>query len=342
MTNKMNKLQSYLKNKGIEPSLKNYGVNALNAMAVGLFGSLIIGLVLKNIGKWLAISSLITYGEMAQKATGAAIAVAIAYALKAPLLVLVASVAVGIAANDWGGVMGTFIGTLIAVECGKLVSKSTTIDILVTPAVTLIVGFSFAYWLGKPIAYLMNEIGIFIENSTHYQPFIMSILVAVVMGMLLTLPISSAAIAISLSLSGDAAGAATIGCCAQMIGFAVMSKKDNTWGTVLGIGLGTSMLQIPNIIKNPKILLPPIITSILIAPIATLYFHMQNIPSGAGMGTSGLVGQIGTIDAMGNSTPVWIAIAILHFIAPALLCYLIYRLLLKIQWIKKGDLKLEV
>ncbi len=321
--------------------IKKYSVDALNAMGIGLFASLIIGLVLKNIGNWIGIPLLIEAGTLAQRMTGVAITVAIAYRLKAPLLVLVSSAIVGYIANKTGGVVGSLIVGILAIEVGRLVSGETTLDILVTPATTLIVGVSSALFLGEHIQFVMNQIGEFVELSTKLQPFLMSIVLAVVMGMLLTLPISSAAIAISLSLSGEAAGAATIGCAAQMIGFAVMSFRDNNIGGVISQALGTSMLQIPNIVKNPKIWIPPIITSAILSPIAILFFHLENIPTGAGMGTSGLVGQIGTIDAMGATSNVLYLILVFHFIAPAVLTYLIYWFLLKIGWIKSGDLKLS-
>ncbi len=335
-------MKAFLEKKNIKISFKRYVIDSLNAMAIGLFGSLIIGLVLKNIGHWIDYQPLVECGLMAQKATGVAIAVAIAYTLEAPALVLVAATAVGLVANTMGGVVGTLIATMFAVEIGKLVSKTTSVDILVTPATTLIVGMSVAYVLGEPIRLGMLELGNFIEAMTELRPFMMSILLAVVMGMLLTLPISSAAIAISLSLSGEAGGAATIGCAAQMIGFAVISFRDNNIGGVISQGLGTSMLQIPNIIRNPKIWLPSIVSSAIIAPIAIVLFNMKNVPTGSGMGTSGLVGQIGTIEAMGNSTDVIIQILMFHFVAPAVLSYLVYLLLLKIGWIKKGDLKLNI
>ncbi len=334
-------MREFLEKKNIKISFKRYVVDTLNAMAIGLFGSLIIGLVLKNIGVWIDFQPLVKYGAMAQKATGVAIAVSIAYALEAPVLILVASTAVGFVANSTGGVFGTLVATLLAVELSKLVSKTTTVDILVTPATTLIIGMSIAYILGEPIRLGMLGIGNFIESTTQLQPFFMSIILAVVMGMLLTLPISSAAIAISLSLSGEAGGAATIGCAAQMIGFAVISFRDNNIGGVISQGLGTSMLQIPNIIKNPRIWLPPILSSAIIAPFAILFFQMKNIPSGSGMGTSGLVGQIGTIEAMGSSSSVLMQIGLFHFVAPAVLSYIIYLFLLKINWIKKGDLELH-
>ncbi len=325
----------------MKKNLKKYLVDTLNAMGIGLFASLIIGLVLKNIGNWLQLPILVETGTLAQKMTGVAITVAIAYRLKAPLLVLVSSAIVGYIANKTGGVIGSLVVGIIAIEAGKLVSGKTTLDILVTPAVTLIIGMLTASFLGEHIQFITNQIGEFIELSTELQPFIMSVVLAVLMGMLLTLPISSAAIAISLSLSGEAAGAATIGCAAQMIGFAVMSFRDNNIGGVISQGLGTSMLQIPNIVKNPKIWIPPIITSAILSPIAILLFHLKNVPTGAGMGTSGLVGQIGTIQAMGETEGVLYLILIFHFIAPALLTYLIYLFFLKMDWIKQGDLKLS-
>ncbi len=326
----------------IKQALKRYCVDSLNAMAIGLFGSLIIGLILKNIGTWLEIEALVSCGTMAQKMTGAAIAVSIAYAFNAPMLVLVSSTAVGFAANTYGGVVGTLVATMFAVEMGRLVSKKTSIDILITPTLTLISGIMMAYLIGAPIKAGMIQIGAFIEAMTQIQPFFMSILIAVVMGMLLTLPISSAAIAIALSLGGYAAGAATIGCCAQMVGFAVISSRDNRLGEVISLGIGTSMLQIPNIIKNPRIWIPSILTSAILAPIAILLFKMQNLPYGAGMGTSGLVGQIGTLEAMGANTETFMLILFFHVVAPALLTYLIYLYLRRINWIKQGDLKLNL
>lgn len=334
-------LKTFLKEKDIEISLKRYGIDALNAMAMGLFGSLIVGLILKNIGGWLGFVWLIEFGEIAQSAMGAAIGVGVAYTLRAPILVLVSSVAVGMAGASLGGPVGCFIAVLIAVEFGKMVSKTTPIDIIVTPAVALIVGIALAKFAGPYIQYAMDSIGSFIEWSVELQPFLMGIVISVVMGMLLTLPVSSAAIAIALSLSGLAAGAATVGCCTQMIGFAVMSYRENRVGGLISQGLGTSMLQISNIIKNPKIWIPPILVSAILGPVATLGFKMLNVPSGAGMGTSGLVGQIGTIDAMGNSGSVFLAIGLLHFLLPAVLCLIICELMRKKGWIKPGDLKLS-
>lgn len=334
-------IREFLQQQNIQFSLKRYAIDALNFMALGLFSSLIIGLILKNIGTWTEISWLIDVGTQAQKAMGAAIGVGVAYALQAPPLVLLSSTITGLAGAALGGPVGCFFAAAIGAEFGKLVSKVTVVDIIVTPAVTLCVGVATAQLLGVPIAALMSQIGGFIIWSVELQPLLMGMVVSVAMGILLTLPISSAAIAISLSLSGLAAGAATVGCCCQMIGFASMSFKENRWGGLLSQGLGTSMLQMPNIIRNPKIWLPPIISSAILGPVATVVYQMSNIPSGAGMGTSGLVGQIGTIEAMGNSSQVWFAIGLLHFVLPALLTLVIAHIFRRKGWIKMGDMRLS-
>lgn len=333
-------LKKFLKEKDIEISLKRYGIDALNAMALGLFGSLIVGLIMKNIGLWLGSEWLAEFGKIAQSAIGPAIGVGVAYALRAPVLVLVSSAAVGMIGATLGGPVGCFIAVLVAVEIGKIVSKTTPVDIIVTPAVTLLVGIALAKFTGEYIQLAMTSIGSFVEWSVELQPFLMGMVVAVVMGMLLTLPVSSAAIAIALSLSGIAAGAATVGCCAQMIGFAVMGYRENGWGGLISQGLGTSMLQLSNIVKNPRVWIPPIVTGAILGPVATLGFKMLNVPSGAGMGTSGLVGQIGTLDAMGNSGNVFLAIGLLHFVLPAILCLTMSEWMRKKGWIKAGDLKL--
>ncbi|MDO5103195.1 MAG: PTS sugar transporter subunit IIC [Lautropia sp.] len=335
-------LRTFLHRQGIEPSWRRYGIDALNFMALGLFSTLIIGLILKNAGTWLSVPWLADVGQQAQGMTGAAIGLGVAYALKAPPLVLLASVIVGQSAATLGSVVGALVASLVAAECGKLVSKLTPVDILVTPAVTICAGVAMGQWIGPWIAQTMTEVGHFIMWSVALQPFFMSIVVAVAMGMILTLPISSAAIAISLSLSGLAAGAATVGCCAQMVGFAVMSYRENGVQGLLSQGLGTSMLQMPNIARNPRIWIPPIITSAILGPIATMVFGMQNLPMGAGMGTSGLVGQIGTINAMGSEAGTLTAIVLLHFVLPAVLTLISAAWLRKIGWIKPGDLKLAL
>lgn len=336
------KIQAFLRDRNIEFSLKRYGIDALNFMALGLFSSLIVGLILKTIGGWTGLPWLIDVGAQAQSLMGAAIGVGVAYALKAPPLVLFASVITGTAGAALGGPVGCFVAAACGAELGKLVHKLTPIDIVVTPAVTLMVGLAVAQFIGPPIASMMSAIGSVIMWAVELQPFLMGIVVAVVMGILLTLPVSSAAVAIALSLSGLAAGAATVGCCAQMVGFAVMSYRENKVAGLLSQGLGTSMLQMPNIVRNPKVWIPPIVASAILGPISTLVFKMHNIPSGAGMGTSGLVGQVGTINAMGNSTQVWLSIGLLHFILPAVLTLLIAAWCRKKGWIKDGDLKLNV
>lgn len=335
-------MKAFLATRNIEFSLRRYGIDALNAMALGLFGSLIVGLILKTVGSWLGLDWLSQAGTQAQAAMGAAIGTAVAYALKAPPLVLFASAATGTAGAALGGPVGCFIAAAIGAEAGKLVSKTTPLDIILTPAATLLAGIAAAQFVGPFIAAAMTSVGSFIMWAVELQPFLMSIIVAVLMGMLLTLPVSSAAVAIALSLSGLAAGAATVGCCAQMVGFAVMGWRENRWSGLLSQGLGTSMLQMPNIVKNPRIWIPPTLAGAILAPIATLGFGMANIPSGAGMGTSGLVGQVGTINAMGNAPTIWLAIALLHFVLPALLTIMIAAPLRKIGWIKEGDLKLDV
>lgn len=334
-------IKALLASKNIEFSLRRYGIDALNFMALGLFSSLIVGLILKNIGTWANMPLLAEIGTQAQAAMGAAIGVGVAYALKAPPLVLFAAATTGTAGAALGGPVGCFIAAAVGTEFGKLVSKTTPVDIIVSPAAALISGVAAANTAGPLIARAMNEAGAMIMWAVELQPFTMSIVVAVIMGILLTLPVSSAAIAISLSLSGLAAGAATVGCCAQMVGFAVMSYKENRLGGLLSQGLGTSMLQMPNIVKNPRIWIPPTLAGAMTAPLATVGFQMANIPGGAGMGTSGLVGQIGTIDAMGNSPEIWLAIGLLHFVLPAVLTLLIALPLRKMGWIREGDLKLD-
>lgn len=334
-------LKTFLHDRQIEFSLKRYGVDALNFMALGLFSSLIVGLILKTIGGWAGLPWLVDVGEQAQSLMGAAIGVGVAYALKAPPLVLFASVVTGTAGAALGGPVGCFVAAAVGAELGKLVHKLTPIDIVVTPAVALIGGLAIAQSIGPPIGSMMTAIGSFIIWAVELQPLLMGMIVAVVMGVLLTLPVSSAAVAIALSLSGLAAGAATVGCCAQMVGFAVMSYRENKLSGLLSQGLGTSMLQMPNIVRNPKIWIPPIVASAILGPASTLVFKMHNIPSGAGMGTSGLVGQVGTINAMGDGWQVWLSIGLLHFVLPALLTLLVAAWCRKKGWIKEGDLKLS-
>lgn len=337
----MNKVLQLLKQKNIVFSLQRYGIDALNFMALGLFCSLIIGLILKSLGTWLDLPFLHTLGTQAQGYIGSAIGIGVAYALQAPPLVLFTSVVTGALGFQLGGPVGCFFAVALGTEFGKLIYKSTPVDIILTPATALITGALTAELIGPTINKIILNIGTFIMWSVELQPFIMGILVAVIMGILLTLPVSSAAIAIALSLGGLAGGAATVGCCAQMIGFAVMSYPENKLGGLLSQGLGTSMLQMPNIVRNPIIILPPILTSAVLGPLATLVFQMENIPSGSGMGTSGFVGQFGTLEAMGNNAAIWWSIALLHFILPAVLTLAFAFVFRKKGWIKAGDLKLH-
>jgi hypothetical protein len=335
-------MKNFLKKKNIEISIKRYGIDALGAMALGLFASLIIGLILEVLGEKLDIGFLVDYGQRAKAMMGPAIGVAVAYGLKAPPLVMFASTITGAAGAELGGPAGAFIAALIGAEFGKLVSKETKVDIIVTPATTILAGVMAGVFVGPPIGTFMKWIGIVIMNATELAPVPMGIFVSVLMGICLTLPISSAAIGIMLELGGIAAGAATVGCAAQMVGFAVASYRENKWGGLISQGIGTSMLQIPNIVKNPRIWIPPIAASAVIGPLATTVLRLENIPIGSGMGTCGLVGQFGVVEAMGLSVSVIIKILILHFLLPAVLTLIISEMMRKMGWIKYGDMKIDV
>ena len=340
-------VKDFLVKKEIEISFKRYGIDVLGSMAMGLFASLLVGTILNTIGLKLGVPFLSeTIWPIAKEMTGPAIAVAIAMALKAPNLVVFSSLIVGYAGNQLGGPAGAWIAAWLSVELGKIVSKETKIDIIITPAVTIISGVGIGTFLGPVINNLMSGLGETIMLATTLQPFWMGIIISVIVGIVLTLPISSAALCMMLSLAGLAGGAATAGCSAQMIGFAVMSFKENGWSGLLAQGLGTSMLQIPNILKNWKIWIPPTLASVITGPIATTVFKLENIPLGSGMGTSGLVGQIGTITAMeqaGASVFItYTGIITVHFILPAVLSLVFYKILKKAGWIKDGDLKLNV
>ena len=330
----------FLLKKGINLSWKTYFIDALGAMAFGLFASLLVGTILNSLGQSLHIAYLTErLWPLAQKASGAAIAVAIAASLQAPNLVLFASTIVGLGAYELGGPVGVFLATIFGVEFGKLVSKSTKLDIIITPSITILVGILVGDLIGPYVASFMKAIGLFIMKATELRPFFMGIVVSVTIGMALTLPISSAAICMMLSLSGLAGGAATVGCCCQMVGFAVISYKDNGLEGLLAQGLGTSMFQVPNIIKNPWIWLPPTLASAILAPVGTLVFKMKNTPLGSGMGTSGLVGQIGTVNAMGLGALV--SILVLQIILPAVLAFVIYKIMRNKGLIKDGDMKID-
>ncbi|MFR7349633.1 PTS transporter subunit IIC [Peptoniphilus sp.] len=337
-------MNEFLNRKKVNISFKTYFIDAMGAMAYGLFASLLVGTILNTIGQEFNIEFLSkTLWPIVQAATGPAIAVSIAYSLNAPDLVLFSSAVVGVAGYQLGGPIGVFISTIFAVEFGKLISKETKIDIVLTPVVTVLVGAIIATFIGPYIQAMMVAIGNAIMAATKQQPLIMGIIVSVSMGMILTLPISSAAICIMLGLSGLAGGAATVGCCANMIGFAVISYKDNGFEGLLAQGIGTSMLQMPNIIRKPIIWLPSIIASAILGPISTIIFKMENTPLGSGMGTCGFVGQIGTINAMEGISKgtVVLNMVLLHFVLPAIISYIVYLLLRNKGIIKDGDMKLN-
>ncbi|MGL4980969.1 MAG: PTS transporter subunit IIC [Fusobacteriaceae bacterium] len=327
--------------------MKRYFIDVLSYMALGLFSSLLIGTILNTLGQKLEIKFLTeTVWPLARDMTGASIGVAVSYSLKAPPLVLFASVITGAAGNVVGGPVGALIASVIGAEFGKAISKETKVDIILTPAITVITGILAGGVVGPFIADSTSNLGELIMYLTELQPFYMGIFISVIMGMLLTLPLSSAAISIMLSLGGIAGGAATVGCSAQMIGFAFMSYKENGLGGFFAQGFGTSMIQISNIIKNYKIWIPPIITSALLGPLATVVFRLKNIPISSGMGSSGLVGQIGTVAAMEGSEltgiKLYFVIFLLHILLPGLITYIIGEWFRKIGWIKDGDLKIDI
>lgn len=359
--------KAFLKKQNIEISFKRYAIDAMGAMALGLFASLLIGTIVNTIANMVGVetsigSILSQMGNFAAKATGSAMAIAIGYSLKAPPLVLFTLTGVGLAANEIagaGGPLAVFIIALFATEIGKLVSKITPVDILVTPLVTLTVGVGLSLWWAPGIGAAANSVGAAIIWATDIQPFFMGIFVSVVMGIVLTLPISSAAIAAAFGLVGLAGGAAHAGCCAQMVGFAVMSYKENKIGGLIAQGLGTSMLQMPNIMRNPKIWLPPILASAITGPMATVLFkiEMNGAPISSGMGTSGLVGPIGVITGWLNPSEAalshgakafnaglmdYISLLLVSIVLPAILTYLIAIPFRKLNWIKENDLKLNL
>ena len=357
----MENVKAFLKRKNIVFSAKRYGIDALGAMAQGLFCSLLIGTIIKTLGAQLHVDMLTDIGSYAMAVAGPAMAVAIGYALQSPPMVLYSLAAVGWAANAEGGAGGplaVLIIAIIAAEFGKAVSKETKIDILVTPAVTILVGVALAKLIAPPIGAAANAFGVIIDNATKLQPFWMGIAVSVLVGIALTLPISSAAICAVLGLTGLAGGAAVAGCCAQMVGFAVMSFRENKWGGLISQGLGTSMLQMPNIVRNPRVWIAPIVTSAITGPIATCLFHLQmnGAPINSGMGTCGLCGPIGVWTgwlapsekaiergavAITPTGMDWLGLLLISIVLPAILCPLINALCRKAGWVKDGDLTLE-
>ena len=358
----MDKMQTFLQRKNIVISARRYGIDALGAMAQGLFCSLLIGTIIQTLGQQFGLPFLTDAGTFAKAMSAPAMAIAIGYALQAPPLVLFSLAAVGQAANAMGGAGGPlavlFIA-IIAAELGKAASKETKVDILVTPSVTILSGVALAYLIAPPIGALADSFGTLINRTTMLQPFWMGIAVSVLVGIALTLPISSAAICHTLGLVGLAGGAAVAGCCAQMVGFAVMSFRENRWGGLVSQGLGTSMLQMPNIVKNPRIWIPPTLASAITGPIATCLFklEMNGAAINSGMGTCGFCGQIGVwtgwlapsemavskvgAAAVSPTAMHWAGLFLVCFILPAVLSVIFCELLRKIGWIKEGDLTLN-
>ncbi|SFM08053.1 PTS transporter subunit IIC [Salibacterium qingdaonense] len=334
-------MKEFFLRKGVNLSVKTYAVTSLSYMALGLFSSLIIGLIIRTIGEQFTLSFLEEMGQLAMDLMGPAIGASVAYGLKAPPLVLFSAVITGAAGAELGGPAGAFLAALISVELGKLVSKETRLDIIVTPFVTIAAGYTTAYFLGPVIQSGMVGFGDAVMWATERQPFIMGIIVAVLMGLALTAPISSAAIAIMIELEGIAAGAAAVGCSAQMVGFAVSSYRENGVSGLAALGIGTSMLQVPNVVKKPVILLPPTIAGAVFAPFSTMIFLMENNAAGAGMGTSGLVGQVMTFSVMGFHADVLLAMLLTHIAGPAIISLLLSEWMRKKQWITFGDMTID-
>ena len=362
----MTAIKEFLKRKNIIISAKRYGIDAMGAMAQGLFASLLIGTIVSTLGQQTGVPMLVEIGNYAKGVSGPAMSIAIGYALQAPTLVLFSLATVGYAANALGsttlsgasgagGPLAVLVIAIAAAECGKAVSKETKVDILVTPLVTIFTGVSLSALIAPAIGTAASSVGSFVEWATVLQPFLMGILVSVSVGIALTLPISSAAICAALGLSGLAGGAAVAGCCAQMVGFAVLSFRENRWGGLVSQGLGTSMLQMGNIVKNPRIWIPPTLASAITGPIATCLFRFQmNDPSGgvaSGMGTCGMVGPIGVYAGWVNDVATgakaaitgmdWAAMVLICFLLPAVLTWLIGSVCRKLGWIREGDLKLD-
>ena len=367
----MEGIKAFLKRKNIEISAKRYGIDALGAMAQGLFASLLISTIINTVGTQFGIGFLTqavvtvgsgekavayTVGGLASAMSGPAMACAIGYALQAPPLVLFSLITVGFASNALGGAGGplaVLFVAILAAEAGKAVSKETKIDILVTPLVTIFVGVALSAWWAPAIGRAASSIGGIIMWATELQPFFMGIVVSVIIGVALTLPISSAAICAALGLTGLAGGAAVAGCCAQMVGFAVMSYKENGVGGLVSQGIGTSMLQMGNIVRNPRIWIPPTLASAITGPIATCLFRFQmnGAPISSGMGTCGLVGQIGVYTGWVNDVASgakagitsmdWIAMVLVCFVLPAVLSVVFCEVLRRVGWIKENDLKLD-
>ncbi len=360
---------------------RRYFIDAMGAMALGLFASLLIGTIFDTLGNYIPWAFLKTIASYAKAATGMAIGVAIAHKLGAHPLVMFSCAGVGALSNAMGAVIdggkiiswavtagtgegvfysagpaGAFFAVIIAAEIGMLVSKKTPVDILVTPVVTLLVGFGAAWVFCPAVSYIMYYLGVFIATATTFQPLIMGVVVSVVVGIILTLPISSAAICAMIfsasayevaCLNGTeegfllAGGAAVVGCCAQMVGFAVSSFRENKWGGLVSQGLGTSMLQMGNICRRPQIWIPPTLAAAIIGPLSTMLFKLECTGVAAGMGTCGMVGPIGVISAMEHSPMMWVGLVLCCLVLPAVLSLLFSEIMRKLGWIKYGDMKLD-
>ena len=363
----MEKIRQFLARKDVVFTLQRYGIDALGAMAQGLFCSLLIGTIIDTVGTQFHIDFLTqtiatiagkeyTVGGLASAMSGPAMAVAIGYALRCPPLVLFSLITVGFASNALGGAGGPLAVLFVAIfaaEFGKAVSKETKIDLLVTPLVTIGIGIALSAWWAPALGAAASAVGTFIMWATDLQPFWMGILVSVTIGIALTLPISSAAICAALGLTGLAGGAAVAGCCANMVGFAILSFRENRWGGLVSQGLGTSMLQMGNIVRNPRIWIPAIAASAVTGPLATCLFHfeMNGAPVSSGMGTCGLVGPIGVYTgwvsdvAAGVKSAItatdWIGMALICFILPGVLTWAFGLICRKLGWIRENDLKLD-
>lgn len=342
-------------------------IDGLTGMALGLFATLIVGTIIQQIGTLVggtAGDMIFLLGKVAAAMTGAGIGVGVASKYKAAPLVTVSAAIAGmvgafsskllagtvlvegaIVLVGPGEPLGAFLAAYVGIELGLLVSGRTKVDILVTPMVTIGAGSVAGLVLGPPISAFMTTLGSLINWGTEQQPFLMGIIVSVLMGMILTLPISSAALGVILNLSGLAAGAATVGCCCNMVGFAVASYRENKVGGLVAQGIGTSMLQVPNIVKKPVIWLPAILSSAILGPVSTMVLHMTNNATGSGMGTAGLVGQIMTWQTMTLTEPtnvVLMKILAIQIILPAIITLLISEFMRKKGWIQFGDMKLDV
>ena len=354
----MSKLKEFLARKDIVISPQRYLIDALGAMAQGLFASLLIGTIIKTVGQQTGLDLLVDLGGYATAMSGPAMACAIGWALHCPPLVLFSLITVGYSANALGGAGGplaVLIIAIVAAELGKAVSKETKVDILVTPLVTIFAGVGLSMLIAAPIGAAASQVGTLIMWATEQAPLVMGILVSVIVGVALTLPISSAAICAAIGLTGLAGGAAVAGCCANMVGFAVLSFRENRWSGLISQGLGTSMLQMGNIVRNPRIWLPAILASAVTGPLATCVFQFEmNDPAGgvaAGMGTCGMVGPIGVYAGWVNDVATgakaaitgmdWLAMALICFVLPAVLAWLFGLFFRRIGWIREGDLTLE-